>query len=243
MSVTEGSSPLARLLAYGREASIDELCLPHSLERATLQEIDARGVDRRELGKGRILFRQGQTLHALYVISRGLVETTMLDADGHRQVTGFHFPGDFVGLDALHERAHVCTAAALVASHVRVLPLHRLDTLVARMPRLRDQIESLVSKNLAEHEQLLMVVNQRSATARVAIFLLSLSCRLGRDGLPATDIRLEMSRSDIANYLGLAKETVIRTLGALDRAGVVHRSTDGKALRIMHPDRLAAAIA
>lgn len=227
------SSRISELLRISREASIQELCLPHSLGPRALIQLEGGAARERRLRRGEKLFRQGHGLHALYVVSRGLLKTVIVDREGREQITGFHFPCELVGLDALHRREHVCMAMAVVASRVHVLPLHCLDEATERMPALREALEHLIGKTLVEHEQLLMVVNQRSAIERVAILLFSLSCRLGRDGQPATEMSLPMSRADIANYLGLVPETVSRSIRKLQRAGVVEGR--GKHIRVVDP--------
>lgn len=237
-SVT-GPPRLVDLLRYAQEASIDELCLPHSLEPQALRTLCDLGVRERQLASGEPLFRQGQGLHAVYIVSRGLIETAVLDHGGHHQITGFHLPHDLVGLDAFHLREHVCTATAREVSAVWTVPVHRLEELMDRIPSLRRAVGDVISKNLAEHEQLLMVVNQRAATERVAILLFSLSCRLGTDGVAASEIPLAMSRAEMANYLGLAKETVVRVIGELEKARVILRQGNGKRLRVVDPAVLA----
>lgn len=228
---------ISELLRSSREASIQELCLPHSLGPKALIQLEGGASRERRLRRGERLFRQGHGLHALYVVTRGLLKTVIVDREGREQITGFHFPYELVGLDALHIREHVCMAVAVKASGVRVLPLHRLEDAMQRVPALREAIGRLIGKVLVEHEQLLMVVNQRSAVERVAILLFSLACRLGRDDQASTTISLGMSRAEIANYLGLAPETVSRAIRKLQHAGILEGR--GKHMRIVDPARLA----
>lgn len=240
MELTMAGPPsLADLLRYAQDASIGELCLPHSLTADAQRTLCDPGMRERQLARGEQLFGQGQGLHALHIVNRGLLETAVIDHEGHHQVTGFHLPRDLVGLDALHRREHVCTATAVVDSAVWSVPVHRLEELTDRIPPLREALGNAISKNLAEHEQLLMVVNQHGATERVAILLFSLSCRLGTGGMAATEVPLAMSRAHMANYLGLAKETVVRIIGELERMGVLERSANGKRLRIVDSVALA----
>jgi len=238
MTHAQGHAPyISDLLRMSREASIHELCLPHALSPQALEELKKSGARARELKRGERLFRQGYGLHAVYAVSAGLLKTVMVDSEGREQIIGFHFPRDLVGLDALHHRAHVCMATAVVASRVCVIPLHALEQTQTQAPALRGAFERLISKALAEHEQLLMVVNQRSAVERIAVLLFSLACRMGQNEEPATELSLPMPRTDIGNYLGLATETVSRAIHDLQTAGVLEGH--GKHLRIVDPRRLA----
>lgn len=229
---------LEELLHWARCASIGELCLPHSLTPDLLQHLHRAGIRHRELRRGEHLFSQGQPLRSLHIVSRGLIETSVIDHEGHEQITGFHLPPDLVGLDAFHSHVHLCTATAAVPAHVHSVPLSRLQPLIDRVAAVRASLSAVISKSLAEHEQLLMVVNQRAATERVAVMLFSLSCRLGNNGSAAAEVPLVMSRAHMANYLGLAKETVVRIIGELDQAGIVARTRNGKRLRITDLGRL-----
>jgi CRP/FNR family transcriptional regulator len=71
---------------------------------------------------------------------------------------------------------------------------------------------------------MLFLLAQRSADERLAAFLLSLSTRLQYRGHSGVEFRLSMSRHDIANYLGLAAETVSRNLGRLTEEKVISLS-------------------
>lgn len=225
------------LLRVGRDASIQELCLPHALDPSATAELDGSMTRERQLRRGQTLFRQGHGLHALYVPSQGVIKTVLVDGGAEKpQVLGFHFPGELVGLDALYRREHVCTAVAAAPSRVQVLPLHRLEEAMHQVPALREAIDALIRKSLVEYEQLLAVVNQRPALERVSVFLFSLSCRLGQDSRAASELSLPLSRGDIANYLGLASETVSRAISRLQAVGILEGY--GRRMRIADPQRL-----
>lgn len=224
------------LLRYSRNASINEMCLPHALSSLAMSQLDDEVSRERRLARGERLFRQGHGMHALYCVTEGVLKTVIVDDEGREQITGFHFRTELVGLDALPRREHVCMATAITASCVRILPLHRLQEAIQHAPALRDALVYLVGRVLAQHEQLLLVVNQRNSIERVAILMLSFSCRLGFDGHIASTFRLSMSRAEIANYLGLAQETVSRAFQRLEKVGIL--AVRGKQLRIIDAARL-----
>ena len=56
---------------------------------------------------------------------------------------------------------------------------------------------------------------------RFAAYLLSLSQRFAQRGQPAYELALPMSRTDIGNYLGLAKETVTRLFARFEEQGLI----------------------
>ena len=78
-----------------------------------------------------------------------------------------------------------------------------------------------VSQELLAARELLMTVCQRTALERVAAFLLALSRRNQRRGEAAHELVLPMTRTDIADFLGLTIETVSRTFTKLRQDGVI----------------------
>lgn len=231
------NAPLLRdLVEYGRKASLEQLCLPRTLDATVLDELEPNVAREIDLMPGQTLFRQHQPPQALYVVGRGALKTVLVDGGEADQITGFFFPGELVGLDALHEDRRACTAIAIDASSVKVLPLDHLQAAMRDAPALQQEIERLLVRALTEHEQLLAVVNQRPASERIAVFFFSLSCRLSANGSVAPEFSLPMNRSEIANYLGLAPETASRAIAGLRNLGIL--AGYGKHVHITDPTAL-----
>ena len=84
------------------------------------------------------------------------------------------------------------------------------------------ELYRMAAHELAAAQQQFVLLGRKTATERLASFLLLLSERAGRSGAQCCQtIRLPMSRSDIADYLGLTKETVSRVISALKRDRIV----------------------
>jgi len=190
--------------------SLRQLCLPYGVAETDLDQLERIVSRRKPVPGGEPLFRQGEQLGALYAVRSGSVKTHALSRDGNEQITGFHFPGELVGLDALSADVHGCTATTLETTTVCAIPFDRLDELAGRIPGLRRQLLRLMSRELVEDEQMLLLVGQKTAEQRLAALLLSISTRFQSRGYSATEFNLSMSRDDIGNYLGLAVETVSR---------------------------------
>jgi CRP/FNR family transcriptional regulator len=148
------------------------------------------------------------------------MKTCVPTADGHEQILGFHLPGELVGLDALENENHVCGAVALETVHVCELPLAQLETMCHRLPG----------------HAMLLLLGKRSAQERLATFLLSLAVRFRQRGFSEKEFGLSMPRDDIANYLGLARETVSRLLSRFQTDGLL--SVQRRRVRIHDMDRL-----
>ena len=134
---------------------------------------------------------------------------------------GFQLPGEIVGLDAIDKEAHACSARVLETSAICEIPFPRLEELTATIPSLQHQMFRLLSKEIGHDTDMLVLLGKRSAEERLGAFLLSMSRRLAKRGLSATDFYLSMSRHEIGNYLGLAVETVSRLFTRFQDEGLM----------------------
>lgn len=178
---------------------------PEDVER--LDEIVKRT---RPLHRGDFLFREGDRFRSIYVVKTGSVKTFAPSAEGGEQVLGFHLPGEIIGLDAIDKDAHSCSAKVLETSAICEIPFARLEELTSSIPSLQHQMYRLLSKEIGQDTDMVLLLGKKNAEERLAAFLLGLSQRLQKRGLSPTDFYLSMSRHEIGNYLGLAVETVSR---------------------------------
>ncbi len=193
-----------------KDCSLATLCLPMGLLPEDVERLDSIVKRNRPLHRGDHLFREGDPFKTLFIVKTGSVKTFTPSEDGGEQVLGFHLPGEIIGLDAIQNEVHGCSAKVLETAAVCEVPFDRLEELTSTIPSLQHQMYRLLSKEISEDTGLLMLLGKRNAEERLAAFLLSLSDRFKRRGFSANDFHLSMSRHEIGNYLGLAVETVSR---------------------------------
>jgi CRP/FNR family transcriptional regulator len=216
---------------------LQELCLPAGISGDDLVRLDAVVRDKRVLERGRSLYLAGDAFNSLYVVRSGALKTFVIDEDAGQQVLGFHLPGEIVGVDALASGRHASQAEALERSSICELPFAQLQQFVSDIPALHRQLLRIISREVVHEHQHLVTMGQQQAHVRLAIFLKSLSDRyatLHRDG---NHLALPMSRGDIANYLGLAMETVSRLFARFADMGVL--SVRRRMVTVLRPDLLA----
>jgi CRP/FNR family transcriptional regulator len=134
-------------------------------------------------------------------------------------VLGFAYPGDLLGLGAVDE--HAANAVAITRTVVRCIPIQALHHGMEQNPQLGRQIYEALARELQTTRDMLFTVSQRTATERVAAFLVAIARRTRRTGGDPAEFVLPMSRSDIADFLGLTIETVSRTFTKLRTSGVI----------------------
>ena len=152
-------------------------------------------------------------LSHVYRIETGAIALYKVLADGRRQVMGFAYPGDIIGLGV--EDEHAMNAQAVKPTRVRCLPVAALRQSAAKDPMLGFKLYEALARELAATRDLMLTTGQRSAMERVAGFLLAFSRRNQRNGQDPTTFELPMTRTDIGDFLGLTIETVSRTFTKL----------------------------
>lgn len=237
-------SPTANIVTLGslkaacRTCSLHDLCLPRGMSDADVAELERIVTRSRPYARGKTLFRADEPFRAIYVARSGAVKTYTLGADGGEQIIGFHMPGEVIGLDGMVEHRHLVTAQTLELASVCEVPFDLLEHTAARVPALQHQLMRLMSQNIADKRQQLLVLGDHSPERRLALLLLDLSERFAHRGFSPIEFNLPMSRQDIAAYLRLAAETVSRAFGKLQRDGLV--DVNGRLVQIADCAQLAA---
>lgn len=213
-----------------QDCGFSQLCLPFTLNDAELDKLDQIIQRKRPSHKGDHLFEAGKPLQALYAVRTGSFKTYTLTEQGEEQITGFHLPGDVIGFDAIGDQQHPSYAQALETAMVCEIPFNTLDHLLDQVPKLRQQLMRLMSQDIHGDQQMMLLLNRKTAEEKLAAFLTNLAQRFGSRGFSRKEFRLTMTRGEIGNYLGLTVETISRLLGRFHKDELIH--VDGKLIVI-----------
>lgn len=204
-----------------KECSLHQLCLPRSINGSDLEKLDQIIERKRPLKRNEHLFQVGSSFNSIYVVRSGSLKTYSPTVDGQEQVTGFHLPGELLGLDAIGKGQHPCAAKALETTSICEVPFDNLEALAQELPTLQHQLLRLMSKEIFDDQELMLLLGKKTAEARLSAFLLSISLRFKQRGFSSAEFYLSMSRNDISNYLGLAVETVSRMFTRFQEDGII----------------------
>jgi len=219
-----------------QDCSLYRLCLPLGLHNDDLVKLDKIINRSKNYKRGQPLFSDQDSFSSLFVVRSGSFKTTISMSNGRDQVTGFYFPGEFIGLDAINHDEYQSTAKALESSTVCELPYDSLQEIGGQMPQLQLQLLSRLSKELSGDKSLMLLLGKKTSDEKLATYLLSLSKRFKERGFSETDFQLSMSRGDIANHLGLAVETVSRIFSRFQESGLI--TIAGKEISLVEMDEL-----
>lgn len=194
------------------------LTICRALSAAELAELEKHSTVVR-LEAGATLFGEGDDAGWVYNLTAGTIRLSKTLADGRRQITGFMLPGDFIGLSS--RATHPYGAEAIGPCQACRFDIRTVQRLVDHIPRLEHEMFDRARDELdAAHDQMLLL-GRKSPREKVATFLLDLARRCERWGQSPDRVRLDMTRTDIADYLGLTIETVSRTMTRMKREGMI----------------------
>ena len=227
---------LSALKTACQSCNLHDLCLPLGLDMGDIDKLDKIIKRSRPLQKGEYLFNSGERFSAIYAVRSGSIKTFSESEQGDEQITGLYLPGELLGLDAINDNQHPCSAIALETTSLCEIPFDTLESLSSEIPELHHQLFRIMSKEIANDQSLLMLMAQKSAEERLAAFLVNLSSRLKVRNFSEVEFNLSMSRKDIGNYLGLTIETISRTFSRFQSEGIL--STQRKYVNIHKLDTL-----
>jgi len=161
-----------------------------------------------------VIYHQGDKRSGFYKVNSGVVMVYRLLEDSQRQISGFFTQGDYFGLSA--GSSYQDTAVTVATSNI----VHLTMADVKRSPELQNDVFEITCAQLDAAQQLITTLTKKTASEKVATFLTMLAARQHQGG-EEFDIRLPMSRLDIADYLGLSVETVSRRLTALKKQNII----------------------
>ncbi len=204
-----------------KDCNLRELCFPHGMTADELMNMDTVVEQPRSLHKNDFLYRDGDKALAIYAVRSGCIKTMTEGSNGEEQIVGFHLAGELFGLDGFADGVHACNAVALETASICELPLAQLETLSKKLPGLSKQMLRIVGKEVNNDHRLLLLLGKLTADERLATFLLSLSSRMEERNWDAHEFNLMMPRQDIANYLGVAVETISRLFASFQNEKII----------------------
>ena len=171
----------------------------------------------------------------LYFLVKGKVKTYRSHEYGKELITTLYKEGDFFGYHALLENGpYTETAEALEDSEVCLIPKEDFQALVHNNINVMRTFVKMLSGNVSEKEKQLIALAYSSVRKRVAEALLHLQERFSKPG--DQNFSMAISREDLANMVGTATESLIRTLSEFKEDKLIE--IKGSNITIIDPARL-----
>lgn len=183
------------------------------------------------------LFHQGDRANRVFTLTSGCLKLYKLLSDGRCHVAGFVHPGDFLGITL--EDNHAFTAEALDEAELCSFPRKAFEDFLDDHPLMERELYKMAAHELsAAHQQQFLLARKTASERLASFFMLLIEQHKERTDNRSKVVSLSMNRADIADYLGLTKETVSRLFSAMRSDRVIRLQAPGR-IEVVNFDRLA----
>ena len=181
------------------------------LNAAGMLDLDPSNYETIDLSKKQQLYQEGRRPKYVYYLTRGKVKAFRIHEDGKEYITNLYAAGDYIGyLPLLENSAYEDSAVALEDAELAQIPKDEFLNALYKDIRIATKFIRLIAQNVQEKEERLLQLAYGSLRKRVAKALIDIFKKYAGQG--ASTISLDISREDIAQYVGTATESLIRTL-------------------------------
>jgi CRP-like cAMP-binding protein len=183
----------------------------------------------------KIIYHEHDVARWIFICSEGVLKAFRELRSGKRRIAAFLFPGDMFGI--AENGRYVNAIRTIIAVTLHRIEADQLSAALRHDPDLQAQVLIKVTHELRESQRRAIIIGRRDAAGRFAMFLAMLEAHpsfTSGSGI----IRIAMSRSDIADYLGLSLEALSRATSRLTREGII-AFEDRHTVRVLDPKALA----
>ncbi|MBA2614105.1 MAG: response regulator [Bacteroidetes bacterium] len=182
------------------------------------------------------IYKEGNYPKGIYFVSKGKIKIIQTSESGKELITELHNEGDFFGyLSLLKDEKYSSCATALEDSEIYMIPKEDFFSLIYKNAEVSRKFIEILSNNLLEKEKQLVQLAYNSVRKRVAEALVKLSDKYKKED--DKKFSMNLSREDLANIVGTATESVIRTLSDFKEEKLIEIS--GSKISLLNYDKLA----
>ncbi len=200
------------------DCGVRNMAVCSALEDGDLGALEAIMMSKK-LDTNEMLVEEGEPKLRVYSLTSGMMRIYTSLPDGRRQIAGFLFPGDFLGL--ADDEVYSQSAEAVMPSVLCAFAAKEMERLMERFPKLKERLHQMTRAALRTARDNQLVLGRLAPVEKLASFLLVLSVRAEKRGEDSNPVHLSMNRTDIADYLGLTIETVSRSFTKLKTQGLI----------------------
>lgn len=187
------------------------------------QKVDVlKKIDHRQYKKGDVIFNEGDNSKTLYFMSSGKIKLYKYTTDGKEQIINVLSDGEFFGeFSILKNTNYRVNARAITDCKICTLTSNEIRDIIAKKPEVSISIMESLAERLSEAESLARSLATNDVEARLAYLLTSLIDKYGVDKKDGIEITLPINREDMANYIGVTRETISRKLKKFEHEDII----------------------
>lgn len=198
-----------------------EISIFSSLDSSELTEIIEK-MNHKKLNKNDVIFLEGEKAKTLYFLNVGKIKIYKYTKDGKEQILHILSEGDFFGeLNLLKESKYRFNAKAIEESKICTLSKENFKEILLYKPEIAIKILEIMGERLSALENLAQNLATNDIDARIAFLLKNLCDKYGEISNNDIIINLPLTREDMANYVGVTRETISRKLKKFEEEGII----------------------
>jgi CRP-like cAMP-binding protein len=183
-----------------------------NLNNEELLEI-VKKINHKEYSKGDVIFNEGTIANTLYFINEGKIKLYKYTKDGKEQILHILSEGDFFGeLELIKPSKYRFNSKAIVGSKICTLTKDEMKDIMMANPEIGIKVLETVGERLSKVENLVQNLATNDVDSRMAYLITDLIEKYGENIGDNISIKLPLSREDMANYIGVTRETISRKL-------------------------------
>ena len=216
------------------------LSLFSSLTPPEIEGLEQLSHERR-YEKDQFLFQEGDEAKGLLVIKDGYVKILKQAASGKNIIIRLSSSNDFMGEVAVFNKIpYPVSAQALVKTVTYEIPTENLLSFIQKYPNVIFKLIGMSLMKLAEAYTIIDGLGTKTLEQRIAVTLLNLAEKIGHMEGSHIELKVSISRQDLAEMVGCTKESACRVMANLKREGITVCSK--RKIIIIAPDRLGAIV-
>ncbi len=218
------------------DCGLYHLCLQDAQGRMEGRRIRPPHLETLHAPRGDFLVTAGAPFRYVYAVRTGAMEICLPHEDGPVDVLGFAFPGERLGMEALGLGYYPYAIRALEHTILCAFDLRSLAQGRSGSRRLYAALLRLMSEDFQRLQSSYIALRGLQVMARLSTILLDFAGRIGKVKDTSSQLNLPMTRTELANFLGMAPETLCRALQQLENDRIIR--VHGRRIRILDQRRL-----
>lgn len=179
-------------------------------------------VTQKSFDKGDNIFSEGEIFDKLFIINSGSMKVYKYTKDGKEQILYILKEGEFLGdLNLLKKDTFKFSATALEATNICIIHKDDFDALMSNNPNIGIKVLEYAHDRITSLENLIQTLTTKDVEVRLAALLLNLSKTFGVKTTKGVEITLSLTREDMANFIGVTRETISRKLSHFQSENII----------------------
>lgn len=164
--------------------------------------------------KNQIVYEAGATFQNLFTVHSGMFKSVYLTQQGDERIVDIFIPGQIMGFDGIHKGKYKTTVKAVSSGSYCVIPFYPLQELAMKHRDIQTRLMKMMSEKIIQFE---ITHSEYNAKQKLVSFVKDVSDLYFSRGFSASQFPFQISQRDLANFLGLAEETLSRVFSKLKK--------------------------